>query len=50
MMGEVARRAGGGHDEISRQLWNVDVLRYPDEVLTEIDAALIDPKMSGRLD
>ena len=32
------------------RFWNVDVLKYPDDVLTAIDAALVDPKMSGRLD
>jgi very-short-patch-repair endonuclease len=32
------------------RFWNVDVLKHPDEVLTAIDAALIDPNMSGRLD
>ena len=32
------------------RFWNVDVPKNADEVLTAIDAALMDPKMSGRFD
>jgi very-short-patch-repair endonuclease len=32
------------------RFWNVDVLKHPDGVLMAIDAALLDPTVSGRLD
>jgi very-short-patch-repair endonuclease len=32
------------------RFWNIDVLKHVDQVLEAINAALVDPSMSGRLD
>jgi hypothetical protein len=44
------RRRWVGGFRFRRQVPIGRVLKHPDDVLTAIDAALVDPKMSGRLD